>query len=233
MGSWCGWIEAYYEGCTGLDPDSFSESAGGGLRGDSPCHYTPERRSVGTLDKMGGTEVTLERCEQSFGAIAIEERAGLHGVPILSGHDGGDRKNVEADARDAGPDECDGFGRCMREIDDAVLDEGATVGDTDFDGFVVAEIDHAHPGPEGQGTVRGGELFHIVDFAVGGGAAVIGMSVPAGEPGFAVSDFSSIDAGRSGCGGRVVLPGATGERQTSERRDRGRQCNGSARGHLL
>jgi len=38
--------------------------------------------------------------------------------------------------------------------------------------------------------VRGSEGFHVVDLAVGGGASVIRMSIPTGESGFAVLDFS-------------------------------------------
>ncbi len=95
-------------------------------------------------------------------------------------------------------------------------DEGAAVGDADVDGFVVGEIDDAHPGSEGQGPMRGSELFHVVDLAVGGGAAMIRMAVPACEAGFAVSDFSSAGAWRQGCGGGVMLLRASGERETGQ-----------------
>jgi hypothetical protein len=53
--------------------------------------------------------------------------------------------------------------------------------------------------------------FHVVDFAIGGRAAVIGVAVPTGEAGFGVAGL------RGGCGGRrgrnphVLLVGAPGQ----------------------
>ena len=113
------------------------------------------------------------------------------------------------------------------------FDEGTAVDDADVDGFVVGEIDDAHPGSEGQRAVRGGELFHVVDLAVGGGAAVIRMAVPAGESGFAVWISRCVRGSRRG--GGVMLLRATGERQTRQhqRGDRGRISDRSARGHLV
>ena len=45
--------------------------------------------------------------------------------------------------------------------------------------LLVREINHPHPGVERERAVRGGHLLHVVDLAVGGGAAVIRMAVPA------------------------------------------------------
>src|ERR1039458_6552544 len=111
---------------------------------------------------MRGTEVTFERCAKALGAIGIEERAGLDGVPVSTGGGGGDGEDVDTDGSAAGSDECDGDGGGMREIDDAVLDEGAAIDDADIDGFVVVEIDDPHPRSERQCAMRGGEAFHIV-----------------------------------------------------------------------
>ena len=139
-------------------------------------------------NQPGGSILAFERGAHLLGAVLILERAGLDGIPILGGCGGGDREDVEADARHSRSDESDGAGGGVRNIDDAVLDEGPAVGNADIHRFVVGEIHHAHPGTERQRAMRGGEAFHIVDFAVGGGAAVIRMPVPAGESGFAGVD---------------------------------------------
>ena len=170
-------------------PDFLSQIGGRGFRWDASYENSPESGTIGTLHQMRGTEVPLERSAKTFGAITIEERSGLDAVPALGGS-GGNRKYVEADLGDTGADERDGNGRGMRKIDDAVVNEGSAVGDADVDRFVVREIDDAHPGSERQRAVRGSEGFHVVDLAVGGGASVIRMSIPTGESGFAVLDFS-------------------------------------------
>ena len=234
IGSRCGWIKTYYKGCSGFLPDSLCQRGGGLFGGETPDHHSPERWAIGALHQMRRTELALERCAKALGAIAIEECAGLHGVPVVGRGSRGDRENVEPDASHAGSDERDRDGRGMRQIDHAILDEGTAIDDADVDGFVVAEVDDADPGSEGQGAMRGGEFFHVVDLAVGGGTPVIGMTVPTGE-----SNFTIVNTWWSGCGGSVMLLRAGGQRQNRERErgDRGRprygSGDGSARGHLV
>ncbi len=134
--------------------------------------------------------LAFERGARTLSAVLIPERSGLDRIPILGRGDGWSREDVEPDARDSRSDESDGAGRGVRKIDDAVFDEGPSVSNADVDRFVVGEIHHAHPSPEGQRAMRGSEAFHIVDLTIRGGAPVIWMPVPAGEARFAVSDFS-------------------------------------------
>src|ERR1019366_708930 len=105
----------------------------------------------------------------------------------------------EPHVRDAGPDQGDGLRGGVREVDDSSIDEGAAVDDADFDILVAVEIVDAHPGVEGEGAVGGDQLFHVVDFAIGCGTAVIGMAVPTRYSGFAV-------AGRGNGGSRRGSP---------------------------
>jgi hypothetical protein len=75
--------------------------------------------------------------------------------------------------------------------------------------------------------VGGGHFLHIVDFAVGGGASVIGVAVPTGYAGFGVAD---LDGNRRGAPRRnrriymsALLVAATGKRKRGERD--GEECS--------
>ncbi len=54
--------------------------------------------------------------------------------------------------------------------------------------FLFVEIGHLDPGFEGKRAMRGGELFHVVNFSVGGAASVVRDSVPARDSGFGFAD---------------------------------------------
>jgi len=175
--------------------------------------------------------LAFERGAHTLGAVLIPKGAGLDRIPILGGGGGGRREDVEPDPRDPRSDESDGDGGSVRKIDDAVFDEGSAVGDADVDRFVVGQIHHAHPSTEGQSAMRGSEAFHVVDFAVRGGASVIRMTVPTGEAGFAVSDFSSDGARRRRRGGVGMLLRATCQRETRPRQPE--DGDRAAQGHLV
>lgn len=167
---------------------------------------------------------------QALGSILILKRAGLDGVPIFRRHDWLEREDVEANLGDAGSDDLDFLRGCVRKIDDASGDEGTAVDDADVDRFSVGEIGDAHHGSEGKGAVRGGEFLHVVNFAVGGGASVIRMSVPARESGFAGADGCG-NGRRARCCDAVVFFSTRGKHDECEgKRQRGKS---GASGHLV
>jgi hypothetical protein len=181
-------IEAYHERGPFFLANALGHHIGGCLGGCSSHQYSPHRGTAGMENQPRGSILAFERGAHMLGAVLILERADLDGIPILGGCGGGNREDVEADARHSRSDESDSAGGGVRNIDDAVFDERPAVGNADIDRFVVAEIHHAHPGTERQRAMRGSETFHVVDFAIGGGAAVIRMPVPASESGFAGAD---------------------------------------------
>ena len=69
----------------------------------------------------------------------------------------------------------------MGEIDDAALDKGAAVGDANFHSLAIVEVGNPEPGVEGESAVGGGQLLHVVDLAIGGTPAVVGVAVPTGH----------------------------------------------------
>ena len=206
-------IQTHHKSRALLVANALGQNIGGGFGGRSSHQHSPHRRTAGMENQPGGSILAFERGAHSLGAALIQERAGLDCIPILGGGGGGGREDDEPDARDSWSDESDGAGGGVRKIDDAVFDEGPAVGNADVDRFVVGEIHHAHPSTEGQRAMRGSEAFHVVDFAVRGGAAVIRMPVPARETGFAVSDFTSDHVWRRRRGGGAgVLLRATSQR---------------------
>jgi len=113
------------------------------------------------------------------------KRSHLHGIETGS-RKRGQLSDLHSDPSGARTDHVYGACRGVGEIDDAVTDERAPIVDANLDTFVVFEIDHANHGAEGKGAVRRSELLHVVDFAIGGGAAVIRMAVPTRNAGFRV-----------------------------------------------
>src|SRR5260370_1173369 len=64
------------------------------------------------------------------------------------------------------------------EIDDAVVDKRAAVGDAHHRGLAVAQVGDADHGLEWQRAVRRGEFIHVVDLAVRGAPPVKRLTVP-------------------------------------------------------
>ncbi len=115
--------------------------------------------------------------------------------------------SFDAHRNHARADHVNGAGRGMREIDDAPIDERASVRNTNIHRLGVREIRHVDPGLEGQGPVGGRELLHIVNLAIRGRPAMIGMAVPARQAVFRVPD-SGGDGARRSRQSRVLLMGA-------------------------
>ena len=59
--------------------------------------------------------------------------------------------------------------------------KGPAVGDAHIDCAAIRQIGDTHPGIERHRAVRGGQLFHVIDFAVGRLTPVIGRTVPTGK----------------------------------------------------
>ena len=110
-------------------------------------------------------------------------RVGLHAHP-------GDPRAIDAGLP----------GRGQREVDDAVADEGAAVGDAHDDGLVVGEVCDADDGAHGQGAVRGGHGVLVVYAAVGRLAVGVGRAVPACQADLAGDRFA-VRQGRLRSGG--------------------------------
>ena len=92
-------------------------------------------------------------------------------------------------ARGAGSDHVDFARGGEREIDDASFDERTAIVDAHVDLFSVVEIGDFDPSMKWKCAMRGGELFHVVNFSGGGAAAVIRIAVPTRDAGFGRSDL--------------------------------------------
>ena len=190
----------------------------------------PERGVPFSQYKASGSVLLFHGDPKALGSILILKGSGLDGVPILRRHDWLEREDVEANLGDAGSDHFDFLGGGVREIDDAAGHEGTTVDDAHVHRFSVREIGDAHHGSEGKGAMRGREFFHVVDFTVGGRAAMIGVAVPTRDSGFGGSDGGG-NGWRGRCRDPVVFFSASGKHDESERkRQRGKS---GASGHLV
>src|SRR5260370_29727885 len=141
-------------------------------------------------------------------------RSGLDRVPVLRRRDLRRREDIQTNLCDPGSDQLDGLRRGMRHVDDAPVDERTAVDDADVHRLGVGEIGEALPGAEGERAMRGGHLLHVVDLAVGRGAPVIRMAVPARETNLAGARWRRWSGTPRR---RVVLLRAAGERHTRER----------------
>ena len=92
--------------------------------------------------------------------------------------------DVETNLRNARSDHIDSASGGVRKIDDAAVDERSAICDSHVDGFSVGEIRDAYPRVERQRAMGGRQFFHVVNFTVGRGPSVIGMSIPARDAGF-------------------------------------------------
>ncbi len=152
---------------------------------------------AGASDELRGSVFTGELRPQVFGILMDRVGADLDGIEVAHYHGrvwcgrelGGDdigigmrrADDLQADRANARPQQLNLAGGGFREIDDAPVDEGSAVGDAHIDGEAIRQIRDAHPGIEGHGAVRGGHLFHVVDFAVSRLTPVIRRPIPTGK----------------------------------------------------
>lgn len=90
----------------------------------------------------------------------------------------------------AGANRFDFSGGSERKINNATLDEWASIRDSHYSGFTVIQISDADHSIEGKRTMRSSELVHVVDFTVRGTAPVEGLAIPRGVAFFCVASRS-------------------------------------------
>ena len=93
----------------------------------------------------------------------------------------------DAHPRDAVTAEAEQVGSARRQIDLAIGVIGAAIVHAHDQRFVGAQIGDAHVARHRHGRMRGRDRLHVVDFAVGGEAAVEIVAVPRGEAFVAVA----------------------------------------------
>src|SRR5258707_15001288 len=114
------------------------------------------------------------------------ERADLYGKK--TSRDVHIAENFDAHRNNARTDGFDFACRGLGEIDDAIVHEGAAVRDAHGSGLAVAEIRDANHGFKRQRAMSGGEVVHVVDFAVRSAAALERGAIPGGISFFSVAD---------------------------------------------
>jgi hypothetical protein len=178
--------------------------------------HAMERSARGGDDGIGvmGQEAALK----SGSAGVIVEGAELDSKG-RSGLRGRRRDDGEANGANAGANESDVFGGALGEIDDAALDEGATIVDADLSAFAIGLIEDIDPGIKGKAEMSGSESAHVIDLAIGGTAAMIGFAIPAGEATFGVARLN-VDERRRNAGDRTAASarGAQDEREAHKYR---------------
>ena len=76
-------------------------------------------------------------------------------------------------------------------------DEGAAVDDAEFHRLGVAEILNPYPGVERERAVSRRHFLHVVDFAIRGRTAMVGVAVPTGDAGLGVAGRHRARRGRA------------------------------------
>ena len=159
----------------------------------------PVSGGAGEAEDVGRVIAAFEVIGEFGGGGFVGESTDLDGP--FSGRGGrcGGLHQLDFHFRDAGLPDVEFLGGGEGEIDDSSGNEGTAIGDADERSRARFDVRHAHDRAERESAVGGGHGMHVVDFAVGAAAVVVGRTVPAGE---------------SGLGGDG--PGIGGERRLSE-----------------
>ncbi len=104
--------------------------------------------------------------------------------------EGPNREDIELDGVDARFDHVELSCCAVGEVDDALREEFAAVGDGDDDAAVVAQVGDPDLAAEGQIAVRCCELVHVEAATAGGSVAVENLAIPTGK--------AALDAGEGG-----------------------------------
>ena len=172
----------------------------------------PERRVSRTKHDMRRAVTRFHFRPQAFGVRTHLKSTHLYGKKPRC-RERGHLRDLDTHARGSRTYHIDGASGRVGKVDDAVAYKGTAIINADVDGFVVIEIYNMHESAEGQRAVRGGELLHVVDFAVGSRTPVIRMAIPTRD-----SDFHARhrwrNRGRYGCPNRSLFP--TGGKRQSE-----------------
>ena len=187
--------------------------------------------------KTRGAVFAFERTAQAFGAILIlrtrrpEPRTNRRAAGML----GTERTSTRTRATPgAAPCRSPRAAACERSMMRPSTNGPRSMMRTSTD-LSLLEIGHPHPGAERKRAMRGGQLFHVVDLAVGGGAAVIRMAVPTRDAGFRGANSGSAAGGEGGrgCARRVTRCFFAQPASTMHASEEREQRDRPARDHLL
>jgi len=137
-----------------------------------------------------------------FGIRALAVRAHLHGEQRRL-RIGRRRDHRQLHLCDSGPDQFDLLRGRVREIDDTVVDERASVDNPDIHGLIVRHVTYPHPRLEWQCAMRSHQGFHVVYLPIGRLPSMIRMSIPTRRAALRLSGYGGRGrlAGRGpGCG---------------------------------
>jgi hypothetical protein len=70
------------------------------------------------------------------------------------------------------------------EVDDSSVHKWSSIDDSNLDRLVVVQILNPNPGVERESAVGSRQFLHVVNLAIGGGAAMVRLTVPTGDAGF-------------------------------------------------
>ena len=96
------------------------------------------------------------------------------------------------------------LGRGQREIDNSSFHKGTAIGDSHDGRMPGLEVGDSHRRSQGKSEVGGGQLIHVIDFAIRAAAVVIWSPVPTGFAGFDGKGFRPF-GNREGARGVVRL----------------------------
>src|SRR5579859_2258899 len=171
------------------------------------------------VEDLGGAIAALEFVFHLGCGIFITEAANLH-LPASAGVEiGGRLQHFNLYLGDSRVVDADALGRLHRKINDPVGHERPPVGNAHHDRLPGRQVSHTHHGVEWKRKVGGGELVHVVNFAVRCFVFVVVGAVPARQTGLRVkrlrvgrrrrlnwtwlarAGFFWVRAGRNGGGG--------------------------------
>src|SRR5258708_6851503 len=136
------------------------------------------------LNKEGRVQ-GVETVAEPLGIRAVAERPNLHGEKTDGGIDAA--KNFHANRHYAGTDRIHFLRGGKGEIDDAVVDERAAIGDSHHGGLAIDQVSNANHRFERQRAVSRRELVHVVGLAVRSAPSVKWHAIPGSVAFFCVT----------------------------------------------
>src|SRR6266576_299662 len=162
--------------------------------------------------RVGGIEAVSEAV--CVGAVA--ESTDLQGEKTGSWIDAA--KNFHAHRHDAGTNRIHLSRGGKREIDDAIVDKGAAVGDSNDSGLAVVQVGDADHGFEWQRAMRRREFIHVVNLSVRSVPPVKRHAIPGSVAFLRVTGGSRRGSGLVFFGADATTGGVAGSSATSVER---------------
>src|SRR5258708_2624454 len=152
-----------------------------GVFAANPADAHAIKHAVGRIILLNkdGRVGSAEALAETLGVGAVAESTNLHGEKTGRGIDAA--KNFHAHRHDAGANRIHFSRRGERKVDDAIVDEGAAVGDAHNRGLAIVQVGDANHGFKWQRAVRRGEFIHVVDLAVRSMPPVKRHAIPGSE----------------------------------------------------